>query len=68
MREIACLSEKLVLINENQNRVTNIPNGYPQYIYAFAAKLSFYFRSERCNQLEINIIKNIKPILDKINE
>jgi len=66
--EIACLSENLVLINEHQNRVTNIPNGYPQYIYAFAAIVSFYSRKERYSQLETDIIKNINPVLEKINE
>ena len=67
--KIACHKKNLVLIYDHQNRVTNLLSGYPQYIYAFAAIVSYFARKEKLYHLESEINKNnIEIFLENLNQ
>ena len=53
--EIACCKENLVLIYDHQDRVTRKSSGYPQYIYAFAAIVSYFARQKKVYEIESKI-------------
>ncbi len=67
--EIACCKEDLVLVYDHQDRITNRLSGYPQYIYALAAIVSYFARKEKVYRLESKInrdeIESFLEILSK---
>ena len=56
--DIACNVERLIVINEHENRISNSNIGWSQYAFAFLGVISYYSRKNNINYFENRIDNN----------
>ena len=67
--EIGCINDKLVEINEHEDRISNSKSGFSQTVYAFAALVAYNLRSRKNFFLERKINSNkIFDLLEELNK